>query len=56
MSAEYQLQLPPDGRFTEWRPIEQPVTEPLVLSVFFRGEPTAKQQATFWAQFEIPQS
>lgn len=30
---KYSVQLPPDARWSEWRPITEPIKEPLILSL-----------------------
>lgn len=47
----YRLQLPPDGRWTEWRPITQPIPEPHVLSLQVTETVTKEQYAEFAKQF-----
>lgn len=42
MIARYRLQLPPDGRYTEWRRIA-PIPEAYILSVQFDREVTWEQ-------------
>jgi len=32
-NIKYRVQLPPDLRWSEWRTLDEPTTEPLILSV-----------------------
>lgn len=49
----YRLQLPPDARWTEWRPITQKVTEPYVLSLQVTETVTKEQLKEFMLQFTV---
>lgn len=33
--VRYQVQLPPDARWSEWRPTTEPVKEPVILSLCY---------------------
>lgn len=54
MKAKYRLQLPPDARWTEWRDIEVPITEPHILSLQINEEVTPEQYKEFIKQVEFP--
>ena len=46
----YRLQLPPDGRWTEWRPITASIPEPHILSLQITETVTKEQYAEFAKQ------
>ena len=54
IKAKYRLQLPPDARWTEWRDIEVPITEPHILSLQINEEVTPEQYKEFIKQVEFP--
>lgn len=48
MRNKYCCQLPPDGRYTEWRDFEEDIKEPYILSIFFSKEFDKDKADEFW--------